>query len=509
MNIRKICALLFLLFITFYSQAQKQISEYSISELQEKKNEAVANNNADNAAVYTKALEIRSQMDAAVKAEDYAKAGSLKEQLKSLKVLSAQDNEKIKALEAEIKVAVAEEKYDRAAALKNDIENIRGVKTPTSPEQTGNKTVSASSSIPSIEFVNQVYFWNKNDNSIKTLEYNTPEIKTQTNVGFGYAQATSFWAIPGTKSDVILTSEANTSFIIKVSPGVNPIDLFRLVRFEILGKVNPCRHMAAYTSTSAAYTGGSTNERRDNDIAISFQKLDDAGNYEVVVNGRLSPGEYTFFGLGKMYSFSLQNTYSNNTQLQKNQSLSSASTSYTKRDIYSEANITWFGVDFSLFNYVFERKSNAEEALAPHIPKLQKHYAADIPSSKFMHWMAKNSFMNDKEYAESLYKTHINPDWITGIPRTVNESDIQNHLMNYKSGLKGIGLVLLPEEFNQDRANYTVEFVWFDIETKAVIHSQKIIEKGAPHGGLASWDPILVDATKTYIDKFYKREKGF
>jgi hypothetical protein len=147
--------------------------------------------------------------------------------------------------------------------------------------------------------------------------------------------------------------------------------------------------------------------------------------------------------------------------------------------------------------------------LAPHIPKLQKNNAADITSSKFMHWMAKNSFMNDKEYAESLYKTHINPDWITGIPRTVNESDIQNHLMNYKSGLKGIGLVLLPEEFNQDRANYTVEFVWFDIETKAVIHSQKIIEKGAPHGGLASWDPILVDATKTYIDKFYKREKGF
>ncbi len=70
-----------------------------------------------------------------------------------------------------------------------------------------------------------------------------------------------------------------------------------------------------------------------------------------------------------------------------------------------------------------------------------------------------------------------------------------------------MGLVLFPELFNEDRDNYTVEFVWFDIETKAVVHTQKISGRG--HGGatLAGWGDALTQATKTYIDQYYKKEK--
>ena len=70
-------------------------------------------------------------------------------------------------------------------------------------------------------------------------------------------------------------------------------------------------------------------------------------------------------------------------------------------------------------------------------------------------------------------------------------------------------MVLIPEQFNEDRDNYTVEFVWFDVSSKAIIHNQKI--SGRAHGGAtqAGWRDALIDATKNYIDQFYKKEKVF
>ncbi|MBP7809006.1 MAG: UvrB/UvrC motif-containing protein [Bacteroidia bacterium] len=345
---------LIILFISIQSFSQKQIVDYTLPELEQKKKEAVEKDNMSDAAVYKNAISLRTQLDAAKNAEDFEKAASLKEQLKKLKVNSNtnQNADKIKKLEDEIKVAVAAEDYAKASALKKELSVLKGdnstAKSGTSDgntekikkletdidkavavedyakasalkkelnalkggsssanEKSSTTEVNTSgSSVPAIEFVHQVYYWDKGNNSIKALEYDTPEMKTATSGGFGYAKATSFWVIQGPTSDVVLSSSKNNSFLVRIGEGSNPVDLFRLVRFEIKGKNNPGRHMAGFTSTSAAFAGGSTSERHDNDVPINFNKVKD-GYYEIVVSGSMVPGEYTFYGLGKMYSFSL------------------------------------------------------------------------------------------------------------------------------------------------------------------------------------------------------------
>ena len=500
---------LFCIAISYQTIAQKQLVDYSAQELEVQKKEAVSKDNMADAAVYKKALDIRIQLDLAVQTEDYAKAANLKNQLKNLSLNDNKNLAKTNKLNEDLKKAVAAEDYVKAAELKKQIETVNNGSN-NGAVSTSNALVGA---IPTIEFINQVYFWDKATNTIRNLEYDTPEIKTSASGGFGYAQATSFWVVSGTRSDVTINLNETSSFIVKVTPGLNPIDLFRLVKFQILGKRNPSRHMAAYTSSSAAYAGSSTKERHDNDIVINYNKLDE-GHYEITVNGKLVPGEYTFFGLGKMYSFSINSSSStynsaNSNAMRKSENVtnSTATTSYSKYDIYKESNITWYGVDFSLFTFTHSKKLGQESDLLKLLNKWQNHYEKEIPITSYKRWLGKVNLSVDKEISENLYKTNIKQNWISSDYQDVGVTEMQNHLKNYDSNGKGMGLVLFPELFNEDKDNYTVEFVWFDIETKAVIHSQKISGRG--HGGssLMGWGDALTQATKAYIDEYYKKEK--
>ncbi len=482
------------------SFAQKQIADYSLQELDQLKKDAVSADKMNDAAVYKKAIDLKTKLEVALLAENYTEAASIKEQLKTLS-LGANDTSK---LENDIKKAVAAEDYTKAALLKKQLDNLKNNKVESN--------TTSESQIPTLEFINQVYFWNKADHSVKNLEYDTPQMQTTAAGGFGYAQATSFWVVSGTRSDVTINPNESTSFILKVTPGQNPTDMFRLVRFQILGKKNPSRHMAAVTVSSAAYAGSSTKERRDNDVMISYNKIDE-GYYEIIVNGQLSPGEYTFYGLGKMYSFSVNTAYSNNnTSRVTNESANSnvnSTTNYSKSSIYGENNMTWFGIDFSLFNYTFTKKMGREDDLQKNMNNWIIKYDHEINESNLKRWLHKPGFVTDKDYSENLYHTHLKKNWISYDYNDVSQNAIQNHLNYYKSNTKGIGLVVLPEHFNEDRNNYTIEFVWFDTETKAIISTQKISGRGSGGATLNGWIDVLIEATKTYIDQYYKKEKAY
>lgn len=180
---------------------------------------------------------------------------------------------------------------------------------------------------------------------------------------------------------------------------------------------------------------------------------------------------------------------------------------YTKADIYKESNITWFGLDFSLFNLVYSKKTERDGELRGRISSLQKRYEKEIPQAKLCGWFSKTNLSSDKEYSESLYNIHLKQNWISNDYHDISSNEIQEHLKKYKSNGKGIGLVLIPEIFNEDKAKYTVEFVWFDIETKVIVHTQKISGRGKGGLAMASWDDALLEATKIYVDKYYKKEK--
>lgn len=512
---------LFYIFIclNFYSNAQKAVTELTIQELEAKLKEAETSSNKDDVNYYTKAISLRKNIEVAVKNEDYNKANSLKSELKNLKK-GSNDDEKSK-LEAELKKAVDSEDYAKAAELKKKLNNTENQNSETTSEV----------NIPEVEFVNQIYLWNKNDNSMNLLELDVPTVKTQVAVGYGYSQASSYWAIPGIKSDFVINSMENKSFVLRTSPGVNPYEMFRLVQFKILGKKDPCRHMAAYVSSSGAWVGSSTTEKRDGDVAFSFKKLKD-NYYEVVLNQGISSGEYTFYGLNKMFSFSLAtsvnasarvaqnnsgsnsgygdpnpNANKNNGQSNSGNSGGFGTTAYNKKDIYTIPSITFMGLDLSLMTYISYNKVGLEQKNEKSLDELTKNYNAEMNQGRVRMWYGKQNVNIDKSMSYAFHQ-YMKPNWISNQTQFITLETIQQHLNNYKTSGQGIGLVVIPEMFNEITKMSNIYFVWFDTDTKAIIHTQQTFAR--PGGGVSIagiWDVALIDATKNYVDQYYKKEK--
>jgi len=514
---------IFMMIINF-TYAQKGLADYSKAELEQKKIEAEKKEDKDDVNLYTKALDLRISIDKAIASEDYESAAKYKSQL--VKLSQGPDKEKIKQLEAELQKAVAAENYEKAAQLKKQIEAEKSGNTiqQFSSSSTDIKQPAAaitSGTIPSVEFYNQVYIWDKSKSATFPLETDTPELKTSSYGGFGYAQATSFWVINGTKSDVSINSNMPISFILKTAPGMNPVDLFRLVKFQILGKTSPSRHMAAFTSQAAAFAGSSTNERRENDVPVTFKKLDE-GVYEIIITNQLNAGEYTFYGLGKMYSFSVENSFANNPDveirvsgLENNNadyySSANVSTNYTLSSIYSESNVTWYGVDFSLFRFMFPAKVGQEAALYKYIDAWQNLYSKEVTLQNLKRWLKKPGMVEQTSNVKTLYQQNLTNPWIVADyiqANYLNDLILQKHLKTYTTNSTGLGLVMIPAFFNQKSDNIQVKFVWFDNASKAIVHVQNLTVNAKAGASLTShWGTALVDATKMYVDKYYSANR--
>lgn len=496
--------------------------DLTLSELETKLKEAQSSKNKTDEDYYSKAISLRKRIDLAVKSEEYETANKLKLELKNLSK-GGNTSERAK-LEDDLKKAIDTEDYAKAAEIKKKLNG----------ESTGaSKGESYDASVPDVEFVNQVYLWDRNDGSIKLLEYDTPEMKTQVAVGYGYSQSSTYWAIPGIKSDFIISSMENKSFILRTPDGVNPNESFRLVQFKILGKRDPCRHMAAYVTSSGAWVGTHTNEKREGDVSFTYRKLKD-NYYEVVLNQGMSAGEYTFYGNSKMFSFSL--TGSVNATAKKNQSTNynssngdpnpmsagrnnssgnsgnsggNASTSYTKKDIYSIPSVTFMGLDVSMLTYISYNKVGMDAKYTKDLDVLIKNYNNEMNTNRVRMWFGKKNAIIDKSMANG-YSQYLKPNWISNQTQFITVDMIQQHLLNYKTTGQGIGLVVIPEMFNEITKMSNIYFVWFDTDTKAIVHTQQTFAR--PGGGVTIagiWDAALIEATKNYVDQYYKKEKRY
>ena len=105
--------------------SQKQIKDYSLQELNLKKKEALASSDNNNAEVYDLAIKYKSEIDAAIKVEDYDKAAIFQEKIIKLKIILL-PAEEIKQLRDELNKAVAKEDYEKAEMLKKEIESLKG-----------------------------------------------------------------------------------------------------------------------------------------------------------------------------------------------------------------------------------------------------------------------------------------------------------------------------------------------------------------------------------------------
>lgn len=161
----------------------------------------------------------------------------------------------------------------------------------------------------SMEFMNQVYVYNTQNNTLSHLEKGTPEMKVATVAAPFYASSTSTWMMYGASSNVRLDNSGNFAFVIKVAPGIDPTELIRLVKFEVWSenKRDPNsgrnRHMMA-TKVSGSIGGAASENLSQYDQPFSLKKLEE-NVYQIIPAKGLLAGEYTFYIMHKFYAFGI------------------------------------------------------------------------------------------------------------------------------------------------------------------------------------------------------------
>ncbi len=185
-----------------------------------------------------------------------------------------------------------------------------------------------------------------------------------------------------------------------------------------------------------------------------------------------------------------------------------AKTNYTKESIYSEKSITYFGLDLSLMNLLSYTKLGKDETYLQSLDELVKINNSTMSESRVKSWFNKKEVKIDHSFTSSEYKNYMSKKWIVNQTQNIDQARIQQHLLNYKTSGTGVGLVIIPELFNENTRNGNMFFVWFDIETKAIIFLKR--SYGVQSNGITiegTWDYSVVDATKYYVDNYFKKKK--
>jgi hypothetical protein len=223
--------------------------------------------------------------------------GLIEEALKKSDYQKAADLKREKETREKIKDALKLEDYTTAASLTKSLTGDGNSATPTADSD---------ESIPELEFMNQICYWNETANKLVFLEEAKPELKTSTWGAPGFAQSTSSHVLLGEHSRVSFSSDAPQSFIVRFPESINPKDQFRLVKFEIRGRRSRDRYCDAYTYSAGAFGGGGGKANTEQNIAVTFTKVK-PGFYKITPDTKLAPGEYAFDYLTvKMFAFSIQ-----------------------------------------------------------------------------------------------------------------------------------------------------------------------------------------------------------
>lgn len=308
---QKILWLIILLSIPFFNIAQK-LEKARIAEIENEIPKAVDKGDYEKAASLKKEKETLEEIVEALEDGNYERAASLKKELSNGSSDGGVSGTRSRLAEVkdDISTAVDEGDYEQAAELKKEQElleelleaqeNGDSAKINELQSKLSNGKASSSNSNKEVspEFVNQVYMWDKSNNSLKSLEKQKGTIETSTSAAPFYAKSTSFYKVDGEYSSV--RKDNDNSFVIKVMSGQDPRDLVELIIFKP-GKDGKDRYMPYYESSGHAY-GGSSGEVKDIKIPISIKKVKDQV-YEIIPDETLKNGEYGYKVIDKFYCF--------------------------------------------------------------------------------------------------------------------------------------------------------------------------------------------------------------
>lgn len=143
--------------------------------------------------------------------------------------------------------------------------------------------------IPEPEFINQIYFFEKQTGILTKLEQNNAKVKTKVK-GLGYGGYEMQYQINNTASPIRIPQESSYSFVVSFGESMgDPSSLFALNKAEIKKNIRYGTHLQASMIGKV--------KENENVIPYDVKKVKDKV-FEIIPSVKLNPGEYFFVNKG-------------------------------------------------------------------------------------------------------------------------------------------------------------------------------------------------------------------
>ena len=167
--------------------------------------------------------------------------------------------------------------------------------------------------------------------------------------------------------------------------------------------------------------------------------------------------------------------------------------------------VTFYGLDFSKAVLSQPDKINYNVRYRKYFVAWISRYEEIVrPETKFSRWIDKEVIYEPGE-VQSLCKKERT--WIRFDDYDFPIDTLQQIIQNYElSQSNGVGMVVNVVNMNKRREQLIAWFTFFDIQTREILWATKIRGRANGTGMTAHWGEGMINATKRYVDKVYKKE---
>jgi hypothetical protein len=167
----------------------------------------------------------------------------------------------------------------------------------------------------------------------------------------------------------------------------------------------------------------------------------------------------------------------------------------------------YYGVDFSHIRISDSLKVSRSAEYGKVYPRAWIGYLEkEIIRNHWVQWsLRKKSFYYKQNEIISVSANVVN-DFIIAEPYSFPLDTVKYAIKQYNLNEKaGIGLVLLPENFNKQEEHALMWIVFFDIQSREVLWATEVTGNCQHMGYTAHWASGIIDGFKYFIRKIYKK----
>jgi hypothetical protein len=165
---------------------------------------------------------------------------------------------------------------------------------------------------------------------------------------------------------------------------------------------------------------------------------------------------------------------------------------------FAESSVTWYGVDYSLVKFTLITEST-QQIVTNYLPSINAVIITEPEKFNIRKYFNKYNVTIELDNVNE-HNQKIDPAQLAITnPSSITQEDVNKLVKSYKTaGKTGMGLVFIAENMNKTTAIGSFYVVFFDLATKEIIDSQRVIGKASGFGFRNFWAGAVAAAMKAW-----------